>query len=146
MSTNADRKRVAVIGAPNSPHARTVLDALAAGLHVLIEMPLFITLEDAEAIVAARDWAGTAVQVAYNNRFDLAYEKLVSELPSSTDSLRYINVLMDDPEFGPYLGPEAIARGADVPAEPDRAGARRRGRAGARTAPASRAPGTLQPT
>jgi predicted dehydrogenase len=106
-----------VIAAPNSTHARTVLDALAAGLHVLVEKPLCITLEDVDAIVAARDRAGTVVQVAYNNRFDLAYERLVSELPGSTESLRYINVLVHDPEFGPYFGPEDLARGADVPAD-----------------------------
>ncbi len=74
-----------VIASPNAAHAATVLDALAAGLHVLVEKPLAITLEDVDAVVAARDSAGKVVQVAYNNRYDLAYERLVSELPDSTD-------------------------------------------------------------
>ncbi len=104
-----------VVAAPNATHAGTVLDALAAGLHVLCEKPLAITLEDVDAIVAARDRAGRVVQVAYNNRFDLAYERLVSELPDSTAGLRYVSVLVHDPEFGPYFGPEDLARGGDVP-------------------------------
>jgi len=106
-----------VIASPNAAHAPTVLAALAAGLHVLVEKPLAITLEDVDAVVAARDRAGKVVQVAYNNRYDLAYERLVSELPESTTSLRYINVLVHDPEFGPYFGPEDLVRGGDVPTE-----------------------------
>jgi predicted dehydrogenase len=106
-----------VIASPNAAHAPTVLDALAAGLHVLVEKPLAITLEDVDAVIAARGAAGKVVQVAYNNRYDLAYERLVSELPDSTTSLRYIHVLVHDPEFGPYFGPEDLARGADVPTE-----------------------------
>ena len=105
-----------VICAPNATHAGTVLAALDAGLHVLCEKPLCIVAADADAIVAARDRAGRVVQVAYNNRFDLAYERLVSELPDSTETLRYISVLVHDPEFGPYFGPEDLARGSDVPA------------------------------
>ncbi|HEY6461080.1 MAG TPA: Gfo/Idh/MocA family oxidoreductase, partial [Polyangiaceae bacterium] len=104
-----------VIAAPNATHARTALDALAAGLHVFCEKPLAITLEDVDAIVAARDAGGRVVQVAYNNRFDLAYERLVSDLPDSTARLRYVSVLMHDPEFGPYFGAEDLARGSDVP-------------------------------
>src|SRR5207244_13591040 len=78
-----------VICAPNATHAGTVLAALDAGVHVLCEKPLCIAPADADAIVAARDRAGRVVQVAYNNRFDLAYERLVSELPDSTGALRY---------------------------------------------------------
>ncbi len=106
-----------VIGSPNATHAGTVLAALAAGLHVFVEKPLCITLEDVDAIAAARRRAGTVVQVAYNNRFDRAYERLVLELPDSTAMLRYISVLVHDPEFGPYFGPEDLARGSDVPAD-----------------------------
>ena len=120
-----------VIAAPNSTHARTVLDALAAGLHVLVEKPLCITLEDVDAIVEARDRAGTVVQVAYNNRFDLAYEKLVSELPGSTD----VAALRQRPRARPRVRAVLRAGGPRPrrrrPARPDRAGPRRRGRAGA---------------
>jgi predicted dehydrogenase len=105
-----------VVCSPNAAHAGTVLAGLDAGLHVLCEKPLAITLEDVDAIAAARDRAGRVVQVAYNNRFDLAYERLLDELPASTAGLRYLSVLVHDPELGPYFGPDDLARGSDVPA------------------------------
>ncbi len=104
-----------VVASPNSTHAATVLAALDAGLHVLVEKPLAITLEHVDAIVAAQRAANRVVQVAYNNRFDRSYERLVAELPDSTAGLRYISVLMHDPEFGPYFGAEDLVRGDDVP-------------------------------
>ena len=106
-----------VVCSPNAAHAETVLAALAAGLHVLCEKPLAIALDDVDAIVSARDRAGRVVQVAYNNRFDRAYERLVDELPETTASLRYVSVLVHDPEFGPYFTPEDLARGGDIPGD-----------------------------
>ena len=93
-----------VVGTPNATHASIVLEALAAGLDVFVEKPLAISLEDVDAIVEAQRASGRVVQVGYNNRFDRSYERLVSELPGSADGLRYISVLMHDPEFGPYFG------------------------------------------
>ena len=68
-----------------------------------VEKPLAITLQDADAIVAARDAAGRVVQVGYNNRFDRACEQLADELPPNADRLRYVSVVVHDPEFGPYF-------------------------------------------
>ena len=106
-----------VVGTPNATHASIVLEALAAGLDVFVEKPLAISLEDVDAIVEAQRASGRVVQVGYNNRFDRSYERLVSELPASADGLRYVSVLMHDPEFGPYFGAEDLARGSDVPAD-----------------------------
>jgi predicted dehydrogenase len=106
-----------VIATPNATHARTVLDALDAGLHVFVEKPLSITLAHVDAIVAAERAANRVVQVGYNNRFDRSYERLLSELPDSIAGLRYISVLMHDPEFDPYFGAEDLVRGSDVPRE-----------------------------
>jgi predicted dehydrogenase len=104
-----------VVATPNATHAQTVLAALDGGLHVFVEKPLAITLEHVDAIIAAQRASNLVVQVAYNNRFDRSYEKLVAELPDSTAGLRYISVLMHDPEFDPYFGAEDLTRGADVP-------------------------------
>ena len=106
-----------VIGTPNATHAPIVLEALAAGLDVFVEKPLAISLEDVDAIVEAQRSSERVVQVGYNNRFDRSYARLVDELPGSAEGLRYVSVLMHDPEFGPYFGPEDLARGSDVPAE-----------------------------
>jgi predicted dehydrogenase len=105
-----------VIASPNATHAEIVEAALRSGLHVLVEKPLCITLEAADAIIAARDRAGTVVQVGYMNRFDPAVERLSDELPPTSAQLRYVSVVVQDPEMGPYFAPGDIVRG-DIPQE-----------------------------
>jgi predicted dehydrogenase len=105
-----------VVCSPAGTHATVVLDALDAGLHVFVEKPMCITLRDATAIVAARDRTGLVVQVGTMKRHDPAYERMLAELPESADSLRYVGVVVNDPEFEPYFGSE-IVRAADVPRE-----------------------------
>jgi predicted dehydrogenase len=104
-----------VVCSPAGTHAQVVLAALDAGLHVLVEKPMCITLADADAIVAARDRAGRVVQVGTMKRFDPAYERLLAELPDTAESLRYVSVVVNDPEFEPFFAPGEIVRGDDVP-------------------------------
>ena len=94
-----------VVCSPAGTHAEVVLAALDADLHVFVEKPMCITLADADAIVAARDRAGRVVQVGTMKRFDPAYERLLEELPQSAESLRYVSVVVNDPEFGPFFAP-----------------------------------------
>jgi predicted dehydrogenase len=105
-----------VVCSPAGTHAEIVLAALDAGLHVFVEKPMCITLRDADAIVAARDRAGRVVQVGTMKRHDPAYERMLSELPESSETLRYVSVVVNDPEFEPYFGSE-IVRGGDVSRE-----------------------------
>jgi predicted dehydrogenase len=104
-----------VVCSPAGTHAGIVLAGLDAGLHVFVEKPMCITLRDADAIVAARDRAERVVQVGTMKRHDPAYERMLAELPESAETLRYVSVVVNDPEFEPYFGPE-IVRGSDVPA------------------------------
>src|SRR5438128_4476594 len=106
-----------VVCSPAGTHAEVVLAALDAGLHVLVEKPMCITLADADAIVAARDRAGRVVQVGTMKRFDPAYERMLEELPDSGAGLRYLSVVVNDPEFEPYFEPGELARRADIPRE-----------------------------
>jgi predicted dehydrogenase len=114
----------AVICTPAFTHADVVVSCLEAGLHVLCEKPLCITLADADRIVAARDRFQRVVQVGYMKRFDPAYEAMIADLPSTTESLRYLSVVANDPEFAPYFGEGDIVRASDVPGELIAAGAR----------------------
>jgi hypothetical protein len=50
-------------------------------------------------------------------RYDPAVEQMLAELPGSAAELRYISVVVNDPEFEPYFGSGEIVRGADVPAD-----------------------------
>jgi predicted dehydrogenase len=113
----AERLDAVVVCSPAGTHARVVLDTLDAGLHVFVEKPMCITLADADAIVAARERAGRVVQVGTMKRYDPAVEALLDALPESAASLRYVSVVVNDPEFEPFFEPGDIVRGADVPAE-----------------------------
>ncbi len=104
-----------VICSPAGTHAEVAIAALDADLHVLVEKPMCITLADADAIIEARDRARRVVQVGTMKRYDPAYERLLADLPESADDLRYISVVVNDPEFAPYFGPDDIVRGTDVP-------------------------------
>jgi predicted dehydrogenase len=106
-----------VVCSPHGTHAKVVLAALAAGLHVFVEKPMCITLADADEIVAARDRATKVVQVGTMKRYDPAVEAMLDALPSSADHLRYVSVVVNDPEFEPFFEPGEIVRGNDVPRE-----------------------------
>jgi predicted dehydrogenase len=104
-----------IVCSPHGTHTEIVLAALDAGCHVLVEKPMCITLEDADTIVAERDRTGLIVQVATMKRYDPAYRRLLSDLPSTAEALRYISVVVNDPEVDPYFAPWEIVRGTDVP-------------------------------
>ena len=69
-----------VVCSPAGTHAQVVVDALDAGLNVFVEKPMCITLEDADAIIAARDRAGKVVQVGTMKRYDPAVEAMIDNL------------------------------------------------------------------
>lgn len=106
-----------VVCSPAGTHAEVVLAALDAGLHVFVEKPMCITLADADAIVDARNRAGRTVQVGTMKRFDPAVERMLAELPDSAEELRYVSVVVNDPEFEPYFAQGELVRGSDVPRE-----------------------------
>jgi predicted dehydrogenase len=105
-----------VICSPAQTHAQATLDALEHGLHVFVEKPMCITLADADRIIDTQRRTGKVVQVGYMKRFDRAWERMLAGLPESPELLRYISVVVHDPEFGPFFAPEDIVRGSDIPA------------------------------
>src|SRR5205823_4004416 len=91
-----------VVCSPHGTHAEVVLAALDAGLHVFVEKPMCITVADADAIVEARDRTGKVVQVGTMKRYDPAVEAMLEALPERPDELRYVSVVVNDPEFEPF--------------------------------------------
>lgn len=104
-----------IVSSPAATHADVVADALDAGLHVFVEKPMCITLADADRIIAARNRANRVVQVGTMKRFDPAYEAMLAELPGSAADVRYVSVIVHDPEAGPYFEAGEIVRGGDIP-------------------------------
>jgi predicted dehydrogenase len=55
---------------PDFAHRPVVLQALAAGCHVLVEKPMDVTVAGCEEIIAAAKQAGKLLQVDFHKRFD----------------------------------------------------------------------------
>ncbi len=58
-----------VVAVPPRWHLDLTLQALAAGKHVLVEKPAYLTLNDYHRVCAARDRAGRAVLVGENDHY-----------------------------------------------------------------------------
>ena len=102
-----------LVASPNGTHARVTLDALEAGLHVLVEKPLCLAADDAAAIVADAERRRLVVQVGYMKRFDGAYEALREELPEPGE-LELIDTATVDPGIGETYRPADFVAPADA--------------------------------
>ncbi len=84
---------VDVVAVVNSDeyHAEATLEALAAGLDVLLEKPAALTLHEIDAMIAERDRRGRQVMVGYMRRHAGAYARMKSELAAG-GSIRHVAV------------------------------------------------------
>jgi predicted dehydrogenase len=105
-----------VIAAPDPFHPDLAATALEAGLHVLCEKPLSLTLSGCDRIKAARDKAGKVLQVAYMKRHDPAYRKALDLLPKMIDDVKLISVECNDPDQDPFVAHLPMTLPNDIPA------------------------------
>ncbi|MGW6424285.1 Gfo/Idh/MocA family protein [Nocardia sp. NPDC055053] len=70
LFTEADDIDLAVIATPNRSHAPLALQALAAGLPVVVDKPFAVTSADADEVVTAAERAGLPLSVFQNRRWD----------------------------------------------------------------------------
>lgn len=105
-----------VICSPHATHAKITLAGLDAGLHVFVEKPLAIALEDADRIVERQEGSGLTVQVGYMKRYDAAFERLLGDLPSSGDDLFLVEAVTFDPRLArePFFRSDDVVRGHDL--------------------------------
>ncbi len=71
-----------VIGAPNDLHCQMVLDAAAAGKHIVVEKPLCLSLAEADRMIAACQQAGVKLMYAEELCFAPKYVRLKELLTS----------------------------------------------------------------
>lgn len=74
------RPQVVTVAVPTEFHHRVVLEALAAGCHVLIEKPIAATEEQAQELIERADLLGRKLMVGHIVRFDPAVRELKERL------------------------------------------------------------------
>lgn len=67
---------------PHNQHARIAIDALNAGVHVLLEKPLADDLERGEAVIEAAERSTAKIGVCFQNRYNPTSVRLQGELES----------------------------------------------------------------
>jgi predicted dehydrogenase len=102
-----------VIAVPDPAHKDAVVVALRAGVHVLCEKPLAISVAEVDEILAAR--GDRVVQVGYMKLYDPAVERMV-ELLAGAD-LVYLSVEVNDPDQVPFVDHLGLFVARDVPAD-----------------------------
>ncbi len=105
-----------VIAAPDPFHPALAVSALEAGLHVMCEKPLALTVAGCDRIAAARDRSGRVVQVAYMKRYDPAYRRALDLLPTRIEDVKWISVEVNDPDQEPFVAHLPMTWPNDLPA------------------------------
>jgi predicted dehydrogenase len=94
--------RAVSIATPDFAHGEIVLAALQAGKHVLVEKPLGTSVEECEAIVAARQKSGLKLMVDFHNRWNQPFVNLRSKLQAGElGELMMMNLRLNDTLYVP---------------------------------------------
>jgi predicted dehydrogenase len=70
----SDNVDAVVVCTPNALHAEMAIAAARAGKHVLVEKPMAVAVEEADAMIEASRAAGVVLMVAHSLRFVPAFE------------------------------------------------------------------------
>ena len=95
-------------------HAPAAIAAAEAGIHVFVEKPMCLSLDEGRAMLAAADRGGVRLMVGYMKRYDPAYELLQGRLDRRSVRLGRVTTLESPLE--PYVAHYALARGSIDPA------------------------------
>ncbi|MFI6499582.1 Gfo/Idh/MocA family protein [Nonomuraea typhae] len=79
-----------VVASPHAHHASQTLAALEAGLHVLCEIPIALSLPEAQAVAEAARAAGRQVAVAHTLRHCLPYLRVREEVERGALHVRHV--------------------------------------------------------
>lgn len=112
-----------IVSSPMHTHADVAVPALAAGLDVLVEKPLAVTPADADRLVAAARDSDATAMVAYNRRYEPAFDLARQEI-AALDRIDLVTCVDVDPDFSqsvprvydivaPELPEDVLAESAD---------------------------------
>ncbi len=91
-----------IVTTPMQTHAEIVERALTVGVNTLVEKPLAVTPAAATRLAETAEKSDATAMVAYNRRFELAYEKLATEL-DGVDRIDSITAYAVDADFSKSL-------------------------------------------
>ncbi|HSP09374.1 MAG TPA: Gfo/Idh/MocA family oxidoreductase [Candidatus Dormibacteraeota bacterium] len=104
----------AVLVLTSGSHAPIAIAAAQAGMHVLVEKPMCFSVAEGQAMVDAAEAAGVTLMVAYNKRYDPAYQRAVEEMGKMRD-LRLAQITTLESPLEPYVQHYELRRGAPLP-------------------------------
>jgi predicted dehydrogenase len=105
----------AVLLCQSDPKTEVAVAALDAGKHLFIEKPMCFSLQEADAIIAARQRSGAVGQVGYMKVYDPAYEYAKREV-DNMENIRFVQVNHLHPNNDLHMRQFDIRRFNDVPA------------------------------
>lgn len=71
-----EKPELVAITTESGKHAEIALDCIEAGCNLIIEKPIALSLEDADAIIARADEKGVKVCACHQNRFNKSIQKI----------------------------------------------------------------------
>ena len=82
----------AILATPTPLHAAQAVQAMEAGKHVLVEIPMADSLGDAEAVVAAQERTGVTAMVCHTRRFNPSHQWIHNRIISGELTLQHLVV------------------------------------------------------
>jgi predicted dehydrogenase len=107
---DASRLDAVLVLVPGS-HAPIAVAAAEAGLHVFVEKPMCLSVEEGLGMIRAADTAGVRLMVGYMKRYDPAYERLGEVLPQG---IRLVRVTTLESPLEPYVLQYPLAQAPDA--------------------------------
>lgn len=97
-------------------HAAPAIAAARVGLHVFVEKPLALSVQEGLDVVETAEAAGVCLMVGYMKRYDPAYERLRDRLGDSAQPVMARVTTLESP-FQPYVSHYPLATAGDIDGE-----------------------------
>ncbi len=85
-----DGVEAVVLTTPNQVHAAQAITALEMGKHVLVEIPMGLSLEESQRLVAVEEKTGLVSMVCHTNRYGTAQREIVRRVHAGEFHLHHV--------------------------------------------------------
>ena len=81
-----------ILATPTQLHAAQAVQAMEAGKHVLVEIPIADSLADSQAVVAAQERTGVTAMVCHTRRFNPSHQWIHNRIAAGEITLQHLVV------------------------------------------------------